>query len=372
MAKREFVLLAHTFDETKDSFDKIRGWMLSQKMDGLRVFWDGGISRGESVRSIPFANWERDDRFVNRDYEATGLWTRNGKVIRAPVWFLDMLPNIPLDGELWSGYQKFEQTNSITKKIVPDEAAWKAVQFHIFDCPPLDTIFAPGILGNAGDIYSKEFTKATLDWAMSRAMETGTIPEPKYREMEFVYGWMKARGFENDHIKILEQTRLPMTNTDGAIETIINREMEKVLAANGEGLMVRKDQSCWTPERSHNLLKIKKWYDAEATVIGYVWGRKTDKGSKLLGKMGVLVCDWDGRKIEVGGFNWEERDMFIISSGMPAVRLGQMLSGLPADTTQVTNPKFPLGSKITFRYRDVTAKGEPRMAQYYRKPTILG
>jgi ATP-dependent DNA ligase len=41
MAKREFLMLAH-----KHEGQNILGWLYSEKLDGMRCFWDGGITRG--------------------------------------------------------------------------------------------------------------------------------------------------------------------------------------------------------------------------------------------------------------------------------------------------------------------------------------
>ncbi len=47
-------------------------YLVSEKLDGVRAFWDGDVLR-----------------------------TRNGIVINAPAWFVAGFPKRPLDGELW-------------------------------------------------------------------------------------------------------------------------------------------------------------------------------------------------------------------------------------------------------------------------------
>lgn len=50
----------------------INRW-ISEKFDGIRVYWDG-----------------------------KKLWFRNSGIgVRAPDWFLEDLPNVRLEGELW-------------------------------------------------------------------------------------------------------------------------------------------------------------------------------------------------------------------------------------------------------------------------------
>jgi DNA ligase-1 len=51
---------------------------MSEKLDGVRCYWDGA-----------------------------NMFTRNGNKIYAPQEWKDKLPNIALDGELWSGRDAF-------------------------------------------------------------------------------------------------------------------------------------------------------------------------------------------------------------------------------------------------------------------------
>ena len=97
--RRSFVQLAKEIDYKKNS---LGGNYLSEKLDGQRGLWDGGITRGMPIRAVPWANVEKEDRLVE-DRISTGLWSRYGHPIQAPDWWLDNLPNIPLDGELYLG-----------------------------------------------------------------------------------------------------------------------------------------------------------------------------------------------------------------------------------------------------------------------------
>src|ERR1043165_5674308 len=82
------------------------GWWMSEKYDGLRGYWDG-----------------------------RNLWTRQGNLIHAPDYFRAELPrDIALDGELWIGHGKFEETVSIVRSETPD-VRWKRVHFMVFDAP---------------------------------------------------------------------------------------------------------------------------------------------------------------------------------------------------------------------------------------------
>lgn len=82
------------------------GWMMSEKLDGVRAIWTG-----------------------------FDLITRNGKPIHAPQWFLDQLPlGICLDGELTCGRGLFQRTVSIVRKIKPTEE-WHDIIYMVFDAP---------------------------------------------------------------------------------------------------------------------------------------------------------------------------------------------------------------------------------------------
>lgn len=361
--KRQFVMLAHTLDELDLSKANLHGWFLSEKLDGLRMYWDGGISRGLPAYDVPFANVQRDNRFVDKGYLATGLWSRNAKVIRAPEWFLDALPNIPLDGEVWAGRKNWEITSSIVKQNEPNENDWRRITYQVFDCPSFDIIFGDGDIKT--DIYTKSFNKTLRDWVFARADKLGVIKEPGWREFEFMLGWLKRMNFENDYVKILEQNKLPIGNQK-LIEKIINQLMEEVVVNGGEGVMLRKAESYWAPERSHNLLKLKKWYDAEGIVVGYSWGRKTNKGSKHLGKMGALVIQWHDKTFEISGFTDSEREILTLNAniGNPS-EVGRVFAG-ERIREGFHNPTFPIGSNVTFRYRDLTAAGIPKNGNFHR------
>ena len=49
MTRREFLQLAKSYNPEKN---KIAGWYLSEKLDGTRCFWDGGITRGMDIATI--------------------------------------------------------------------------------------------------------------------------------------------------------------------------------------------------------------------------------------------------------------------------------------------------------------------------------
>ena len=83
----------------------ISGWVMSEKLDGIRAYWDG-----------------------------KRLLTRKGNVIHAPKWFLAKYPPFAIDGELWSKREDFEHIASIVRDKVSGEG-WREIRHYIFDVP---------------------------------------------------------------------------------------------------------------------------------------------------------------------------------------------------------------------------------------------
>jgi DNA ligase-1 len=76
----------------------------------------------------------------------------------------------------------------------------------------------------------------------------------------------------------------------------LRRELSRVEALGGEGLMLRKPESRYEAGRSATLLKVKTFHDAEARVVGHEAGRGRHKG-----RLGALVVEMaDGTRFAVG------------------------------------------------------------------------
>jgi hypothetical protein len=52
---------------------------VSEKYDGFRAWWDGGVSRGLPITAVPWANKNKKDRLL-REPVSTGLWSFYGNV----------------------------------------------------------------------------------------------------------------------------------------------------------------------------------------------------------------------------------------------------------------------------------------------------
>ena len=95
------VLLAHKWETDHDP----TGWWMSEKLDGVRAYWDG-------------------EAFVSR----------LGNKFYAPDWFIADLPADTLDGELWVGRKMFQRTISIVRSGTQSDE-WKRVSYVVFDAP---------------------------------------------------------------------------------------------------------------------------------------------------------------------------------------------------------------------------------------------
>jgi hypothetical protein len=363
MAKAEFVLLAHEFEPKRHA---IGGWMLSEKLDGFRAIWDGGVSRGLPKSMVPWANNAKDARYVEPPV-ATGLWTRYGNVYHAPNWFLDMLPPYPLDGELTLGRGQWQATSSIVKQIVPGHE-WRRITYKVIDSPRWEQLLADRTLSSPN--FKKRIVGA-LDWAKAQmqlyVQPTSTI------EFDRMYNWLQKVLEQSDNVQVHQQTKLPMHTSGAAM--IVEDELNMALEQGGEGVILRNFVSLWRPERSHDLLKHKPWKDAEGTVTGYTWGRRTDLGSKLLGKMGALVLNFQGKRLELSGFTDAEREMTFHPRPDRQVITADMLEGELFAGRDVSdywyNKSFPIGSTVTFRYRELSDGGIPKEARYWRKHHVV-
>lgn len=356
MPKREFLHLAGKYDPKKHF---VGGWLWSQKIDGIRCFWDGGVSRGMYCEDVPFANTTKHARFTEKR-QATGLWTRYGQPISAPNWWLDTLPLISLDGELSMGINTWQETSSAIKGHVGDDR-WKDVKYQIFDSPPLYVVFADGTINNAN--FKKTFL-GIGGWLGDKNIGIDNC---------FMSVIAQLRGINlGKYATLLDQTELPMGFT--AAENAVNEAMDQVCSAGAEGLILRNPISYWVAARSNMMLKVKQSHDMEGTVIGYRFGAETDidrsisgnSTNKLLGKMGSLRLRLpSGIEFELSGFTEEERTLDPASTEIAIRNPGTVAP----DWLEMG--RFPKGSQVTFKYRELSDTGVPKEARYLRPKTDL-
>lgn len=349
--KREFVMLAGTFDPESDD---PTGWYMSEKLDGMRCFWDGGISRGLQAGEVPYANCVNGDE----DHACTGLWSRGGKVIHAPEWFIRDLPKkVLLDGELWNKKMILQEIVSVTRAHNKDEE-WEKLHYMVFDNPSHPQFFRTGRV-HIGDWEAQ--LPEMKDWAISRGIKWRN-EEHCFEDFvdEFVDGNISGTNWMALPQKLVKDT------------ASMHRFLDKVVKDGGEGIMLRRPESVWNPRRAReDLVKVKRFFDNEAEIIGYTFGKITKKDSRLRGKLGALVVrELDtGCEFELAGLNDSERGLEHEKKG------GIMFKGVeqyawdhPGELAPgwIGAASFELGQKITFKYWDRTKDGVPKFAQYFR------
>jgi DNA ligase 1 len=82
------------------------GYLVSEKLDGVRALWDGKVLR-----------------------------FRSGRLIAAPAWFVAKLPKEPLDGELWLARGQFDVLSGTVRKVKAVDAEWQKVNYMVFELP---------------------------------------------------------------------------------------------------------------------------------------------------------------------------------------------------------------------------------------------
>lgn len=218
------ILLAESWDNFRD----LSGWWMSEKLDGVRAYWDG-------------------KQFLSRQ----------GNIYHAPDWFLEGLPDVPLDGELWIDRKAFQRTVSIVRRQDKNEQ-WKQVRYLVFDAPSQSGKF----------------------------------------EDRMAYLQDGAASWKNQFLSLHQQILCRDVHH-------LRNELQRIESLGGEGLMLREPGSGYAIGRSSTLLKVKTFHDAEATVIGHEPGRGKHKG-----RLGALVVQLpNGKQFSVGtGFSDRQRE----------------------------------------------------------------
>jgi DNA ligase-1 len=97
------------------------GYLVSEKLDGVRALWDGQALR-----------------------------FRSGQPVRAPAWFLAGLPPAALDGELWMARGRFEAVAAAVRREQPREEEWRQISYQLFELPG-----APGTFAERSDAIAR-------------------------------------------------------------------------------------------------------------------------------------------------------------------------------------------------------------------------
>lgn len=160
------------------ALNELHRW-ISEKLDGVRAYWDG----------LKFLS-------------------RHGKLIETPKWFIEGMPVIPLDGELWIGRETFEKLIALLNLKDKNHSNWKEVLYYIFDLPSSSAPF-----------------------------------EHRIQQL-------KAMDQLPNHVKIVTSIECTSKETMEAM-------LDKILEGGGEGLMARQPHSLYSQGLSNSTLKVK-------------------------------------------------------------------------------------------------------------------
>ena len=309
---QDLLLLAHKYDDHKHKKNfKLTDYLLSQKLEGMRAFWDGGCTKNMKISQVPWANLTVD-RSVN-DRLSTGLWTRLGRPIFCPEYFTEKFPKCPLDGELYLGVNTFQKLMSLVKPFEANNSDWNGVSYCVFDSPNW-VIFTE---------------KRKLPWGRMGDVFFGPELNTSYSYFEDVWNKFLLPNVlecENPYIAPLHQHEL-------SGEADLDYYMSQVFNQGGEGVMLRHRRSFWLPKRSKDILKVKFKDDDEALVVDIQPGE-----GQCAGRIGSLIVNWQGKVFNIGtGFTLEERLLLMNTI---------------------------IGKTVKFSYRGLTEEGIPKEARF--------
>ncbi|MBC3830647.1 DNA ligase [Undibacterium amnicola] len=222
------LVLPQTLLDVRQLGANISDYLMSEKLDGVRAYWDG-----------------------------KQLYFRSGRVINAPIWFIDKFPTHALDGELWMGRGQFERLSGAVRRSQANEDEWRQIRYCLFEYP-----LAQGDFDQRLQRLSGIVEKLQIPWLQ-------VIPQ--------------------EAVKSVEQ-----------VET----KLKQLTLQKAEGLVLHLASAEFQSGRSDFVYKLKPQFDAEAKVIAIIGGQ-----GRLQGMMGALLLETrDGKQFKLGtGFDDEQR-----------------------------------------------------------------
>ncbi|MEP0072827.1 MAG: DNA ligase [Marinomonas sp.] len=220
------VQLANVYSESTD----VKQYLVSEKYDGVRAIWTG-----------------------------TALVSRQGNAIHAPNWFIEKLPNVWLDGELWSKRNDFQFIISTVSKNTPIDSEWQKIRYMVFDAPDEEKVMTF---------------------------------EARYQRYTQI-----VNSLDLPHV-------IPIKQTSVSSNEALQQLLEDYVKQGAEGLILHRKLARFESGRTDNLLKLKPHMDAEAKVIEILNG-----SGKYDGMMGSILVEMpSGIRFKIGsGFSDEER-----------------------------------------------------------------
>lgn len=255
------VALAQKFDDQVDKVDfKRDDWYASRKLDGVRVITiinNDGIKffsrKGKEFHTLDV---------VKKELEQFGTtWARGGLVLDGEMCIVDENGN--------------EDFTSMIKLIRRKDFTVPNPKYKIFDMM-VEEVF--------------ESTNAQLNTKLSKRINA-------------INAMIKTGVFDGRILDPVEQIPIKSKQHLAAMT-------KEAVDAGWEGLIIRKD-TIYEGKRTNNMLKVKKFHDAEYTVKNVVMGpiRYIENGKEKEEEMlSAIEIEHRGYKVSVGsGFSMEER-----------------------------------------------------------------
>jgi len=262
------VLLAHPWDGARN----VVGWLMSEKLDGIRAYWDGRT-----------------------------FLSRNGNVFETPAWYREGMPKgHHLDGELWMGHGRFQETSGYVRRMDAHER-WKDITYQVFDAPSVKGKFTERLAAIGTDIILP-----------SHAIKLAHRPVVSIDDLKAFVFAVEAKG--------------------------------------GEGGMVRDPNSQYVRGRHESLLKVKSFFETEAII----YGRQPGKG-RHVGAIGAFECIIPADvTLRAGGKTCHLKRGTRFEVG----------TGQSDRDRELNNPRAADGCMITFRFQELSKDGIPRFPSF--------
>lgn len=313
------------FDKKMLENGTFKGYVMSEKLDGVRAIWDG----------------------IN-------LKSRSGRIFSAPKCWLDKLPPFGLDGELFIDRGRFEEVLSVVSRGENECEQckceeWQKVGYFIFDVP------------NCDDFLNMDLTK--ID---SSKIKSCTLLE----RLAVLEKWLEKNEYleKNASIDFASKSMLhiiPQIPINSQKE--LDSKLKEVIKSGGEGIVIRKNSAPYERFRTPNAMKLKGYEDAECVVIAHNIGK-----GKYANALGSITCE----SLELPKSNLSKSTL---QTNTPATK--KSLNPATNPKTSIDKIRFkigsgfsdkmranppPLGTIITYKYYGITKNGLPRFPIFLR------
>jgi len=175
--------------------ENITNWFMSEKLDGIRGYWNG-----------------------------SKLMTRKGRTLYPPPWFLENFPPFELDGELWSEGNRFEFIQSTVLDKTPSDS-WQKVTYNIFA--------VPNAIGN----FPARLQKAKKWFKEYPNRNVRIIPQIKCRDKKHLQQFLKKAEAKGGEGVILKNPNLDYHTgrTPHVLKVKTSYDMEGTVISINEG-----------------------------------------------------------------------------------------------------------------------------------------